>query len=316
MKKEFVIYQGKNGEIAFKGDVKKETIWASQAQIVALFDVDQSVVSRHIKNVFKDGEISEKSNMQKMHIANSDKPVVLYSLDVILAVGYRTNSKVAIGFRKWATKTLRTYLTQGFIIHPKQIAKNHEVFLQAVESVRKLLPSGGQIKAEDALELVKFFANTWVSLDAYDKSTLPQKGVSKKQVRITGHELSTAITALKRDLLKKGEATNLFAQERSRDAVEGIVGNVFQTVFGKDVYPTLEEKAAHLLYFIVKNHPFSDGNKRSGAFSFVWFLSRVGLLRTDRLTPEALTTLTLLVAESNPKEKERMIGLILLMLKQ
>ena len=159
MKKEFVIYQGKSGEIAFKGDIKKETIWASQAQIVALFDVDQSVVSRHIKNVFKDGEISEKSNMQKMHIANSDKPVALYSLDVILAVGYRTNSKVAIEFRKWATKTLRTYITQGFLIHPKQVAKNHEVFLQAVESVRKLLPVGGQVKAEDALELVKLFAD-------------------------------------------------------------------------------------------------------------------------------------------------------------
>lgn len=316
MKKEFVIYQGKSGEIAFKGDIKKETIWASQAQIVALFDVDQSVVSRHIKNVFKDGEISEKSNMQKMHIANSDKPVALYSLDVILAVGYRTNSKVAIEFRKWATKTLRTYITQGFLIHPKQVAKNHEVFLQAVESVRKLLPVGGQVKAEDALELVKLFADTWVSLDAYDKSILPQKGVSKKRVRVTGDELSMAISSLKRDLLKKGEATELFAQERSRDAVAGIVGNVFQTVFGKDVYPTLEEKAAHLLYFIVKNHPFSDGNKRSGAFSFVWFLSRVGLLRTDRLTPEALTALTLLVAESRPQEKERMIGLVLLMLKK
>lgn len=322
MKKEFVIYQGKNGEIAFKGDVKKETIWGSLQQIADLFGADKSGISRHIKNVYESGELDKGSTVAKFATVQKEgertvkRDVEYFNLDLILSVGYRVNSKTATKFRQWATKTLRTYLTQGFVIHPKQIAKNHEVFLQAVESVRKLLPSGGQIKAEDALELVKFFANTWVSLDAYDKSTLPQKGVSKKRVHITGHELSTAIAALKRDLLKKGEATNLFAQERSRDAVEGIVGNVFQTVFGKDVYPTLEEKAAHLLYFIVKNHPFSDGNKRSGAFSFVWFLSRVGLLRTDRLTPEALTTLTLLVAESNPKEKERMIGLILLMLKQ
>lgn len=316
MKKETVIYQAKTGEIAFKGDVKKETIWATQAQIVALFAVDQSVVSRHIKNVFKDGEIDQKSNMQKMHIANSDKPVILYSLDVILAVGYRTNSKVAIEFRKWATKTLRTYITQGFLIHPKEIAKNHETFLQAVESVKKLLPADSQVKAEDALELIKMFADTWVSLDAYDKSELPTKGATKKQVRITADELSEVITQLKRDLIKKKEATELFAQERSRDAVAGIVGNVFQSVFGKDAYPTTEEKAAHLLYFIVKNHPFSDGNKRSGAFSFVWFLSKTGLLRKDRMTPEALTALTLLVAESNPKEKEQMIGLILLLLKK
>lgn len=319
MKKIFAIYQGKNGEIAFKGDIKKETIWASLQQIADIFERDKSVISRHIKKIFQEEELKRDSVVAFFATTAADGKtykVEYFNLDLILSVGYRVNSKTATKFRQWATKTLRTYLTQGFLIHPKQVAKNHEVFLQAVESVRKLLPVSGQVKAEDALELVKFFANTWVSLDAYDKSTLPQKGVSKKRVHITGHELSTAIAALKRDLLKKGEATNLFAQERSRDAVAGIVGNVFQTVFGKDVYPTLEEKAAHLLYFIVKNHPFSDGNKRSGAFSFVWFLSRVGLLRTDRLTPEALTTLTLLVAESHPKEKERMIGLILLMLKK
>lgn len=319
MKKEFVIYQGKSGEIAFKGDIKKETIWASLQQIADIFERDKSVISRHIKKIFQEEELKRDSVVAFFATTAADGKtykVEYFNLDLILSVGYRVNSKTATKFRQWATKTLRTYITQGFLIHPKQVAKNHEVFLQAVESVRKLLPVGGQVKAEDALELVKLFTDTWVSLDAYDKSILPQKGVSKKRVRVTGDELSMAISSLKRDLLKKGEATELFAQERSRDAVAGIVGNVFQTVFGKDVYPTLEEKAAHLLYFIVKNHPFSDGNKRSGAFSFVWFLSRVGLLRTDRLTPEALTALTLLVAESRPQEKERMIGLVLLMLKK
>ncbi len=144
MKKEIVVYQGKDGEIALKGDVKRETIWANQAEIVKLFNVDQSVVSRHIRKIFKDGEIEKKSNMQKMHIANSDKPVAFYSLDVILAV----------------------------------------------EMVKKLLPAGGAIKADDALELIKMFAGTWLSRDAYDKSALPKTGANKKQACVTADKLS------------------------------------------------------------------------------------------------------------------------------
>ncbi len=316
MKKEIIIYQSKNGSLEFKGDFEKETIWASQAQIVDLYGVDQSVGSRHVKNIFKDGEIEEKSNMQKMHIANSDKPVVFYSLDVILSVGYRTNSKVAIEFRKWATKTLREYIVKGYTFNKKQLAKNYDEFFQAVETVKKLLPVGGQVKAEDALELVKMFAGTWFLLDAYDKQTFPKNGISKKQVRITAEELQNALAELKKELFKKKEASELFGQERQKDAIKGIVGNIFQTVFGKDAYETVEEKAAHLLYFVVKNHLFIDGNKRSGAFSFVWFLNKAGILRKDKMSPEALTALTLLVAESNSKDKDKMIGLVLQLLKK
>ena len=316
MKKEVIIYQTKRGEIEFKGDLQKETLWTTQAQIVDLFGVDQSVVSRHIRNIFKDGEIDEKSNMQKMHIANSDKPVAFYSLDVILAVGYRANSKVAIEFRKWATKTLRQHIIGGYTINRKRIAKNYDEFLRAVESVKKLLPAGGRVKAADALELIKLFANTWLSLSAYDKLALPKAGASKKQVLITAEELAKALAQLKSDLIKRQEATELFGQEKDKNAIAGIVGNVFQSIFGRDAYPALEEKAAHLLYFFVKNHPFTDGNKRSGAFAFVWFLHKAGLLRKERMSPEALTALTLLTAESNPKDKDRVIGLILQLLKK
>ncbi|EKE06877.1 MAG: hypothetical protein ACD_18C00249G0012 [uncultured bacterium] len=315
-KNKIIIYQSKKGALEFKGDFKRETIWATQAQIVELFDVDQSVVSRHIRNIFKDGEIKEKSNMQKMHIANSDKPVTFYSLDVILSVGYRTNSKVAITFRKWSTQTLREHITKGYTINKKVLAKNYDEFLQAIESVKNLLPNGGQVNARDALELIKMFAGTWLSLDAYDKETLPKTGTRKKQVKITADELQKALQELKNDLLKKKEASKLFGQERGVDAIQGIIGSIFQTVFGKDAYSSLEEKSAHLLYFIVKNHPFVDGNKRSGAFAFVWFLNKSGILRKDKITPEALTVLTLLVAESNPKDKNKMIGLILQLLKK
>lgn len=316
MKKEIIIYQSKKGQIEFKGDLQKETLWANQAQIVALFGVDQSVVSRHVRNIFKDGEIEAKSNMQKMHIPNSDKPVVFYSLDVILAVGYRTNSKVAIEFRKWSTKTLREHIVKGYTINKKRIVKNYNEFLRAVEAVQKLLPADGQVQAEDVLELIKMFASTWLSLDAYDKSTLPNSGVSKKQTKITAKELTKAIDRLKQKLIERKEATKLFASETQKDAIAGIVGNVFQSAFGKDVYQTLEEKAAHLLYFFVKNHPFIDGNKRSGAFAFVWFLQKERLLRKDKMSPEALTALTLLVAESNPKDKDRIVGLVLQLLKK
>ena len=293
-----------------KGDFHNETIWATQAEIVQLFGVDQSVISRHVKNIIKDGEIEEKSNMQKMHIANSDKPVTAYSLDIILAVGYRTNSKVAVQFRKWATQTLREHITQGFTINPARVAQNREAFLNAVEQVRKLLPPSGEVGGDAVLDLVTLFADTWFSLDAYDKESLSPKTTSKKKVSLTASSLQKGISELKTVLLKDGSATENFAQERNRDSLEGIVGNIMQTFGGQALYPTVEGKAAHLLYFIIKNHPFVDGNKRSGAFAFVWFLERAKVLDKERLTPTALTALTLLIAESSPKDKEKVIDLV------
>ena len=311
--KEIAIYQAKNGAIEFRGDFEQDTIWASQADLALLYEKDQSVISRHINGIFKDEEVDQKSNMQKMHIPNSDKPITLYSLDIVLAVGYRTNSSKAIEFRKWATKTLKQHLIEGYTINKKRIGKNYENFMKVVVDVKALLPAGNKVKTEDILELISAFANTWFSLDAYDKSSFPKKGVSKKSIQIEASELTEALSELKEDLISKKQATELFGQENNRGNIEGIVGNVFQSVFGSDVYPTLEEKAAHLLYFMVKNHPFTDGNKRSGAFAFIWFLRKARLLRVN-LSPEALTAITLLVAESNPKDKEKMVGLVLLLI--
>ena len=315
-KNNIIVYQAKSGAIELRGDFTRETIWATQSQIVNLFEVDQSVVSRHIGNIFKDGEIDKKGNMQKMHIANSDKSVAFYSLDIVLAVGYRTNSAKAILFRQWATNVLRRYLINGYTINRLRIAKNYDAFLKAIEQTKKLLPSGGQIKATDALELVKIFASTWLSLTAYDKESLPKKGITKKRLDIAVENLGKALIALKNELLLKKEASGLFGAERIKGSLAGIVGNVFQSFGGKDLYSTLEEKAAHLLYFMVKNHPFVDGNKRSGAFAFVWFLRQAGILNISKLSPEALTVLTLLVAESSPKDKEQIVGLVLMLLKK
>ena len=299
-----------------RGDISRETIWATQAQIVQLYAVDQSVVSRHINNIFKDGEVNNKSNMQKMHIANSDKPITFYSLDIILAVGYRTNSTCAIAFRQWATKTLREYIVKGYVINKKRIAKNYSSFMQAVESVRALLPAESKVDTESILELIKTFADTWFSLSAYDKGNFSARKTTKKKVALSADELAAGIAELKVRLIEKGEASGLFAQDRHGSSLEGIIGNVLQTFDGKDLYSSLEEKAAHLLYFIVKNHPFADGNKRSGAFAFIWFLRRVGLLDTRRLSPAALTAMTLLIAESHPKDKAKMTGLVAMLLKK
>lgn len=311
-----VIYQARDGSIELRGDLRKETIWATQAEIVRLFGVDQSVVSRHIKNIFKDGEIDEKSNMQKMHSANSDKPVVCYSLDVILGIGYRTNSKVAIEFRQWATKTLRQYIVGGYAINKKRIATNYAEFQKAVDNVKLLLPAGSAVDSGSIVELMSAFADTWLSLDAYDRDTLVAKGSTRKSVELTAEQLGKALETFKQTLSEKGEASDLFGVERTTGTVSGIVGNVMQTFDGKPLYPTIEEKAAHLLYFMVKNHPYIDGNKRSGAYSFVWFLHRTGVLDRERLTAPALTALTLLIAESNPTHKERMINVVLQLLRK
>jgi len=306
-----IIYQAKTGAIELRGDFTRETIWASQAQIVDLFGVDQSVVSRHIKNIFKDGEIEEKSNMQKMHIANSDKPIILYSLDVILGVGYRTNSRVAIEFRKWATKTLRGYIVDGYAINKTRIAKNYAQFLSVVDDIKKLLPWGSSVEPKDAIELVSLFADTWLSLDAYDRDALPKGKLTKKKVELTAEKVTDSLAELKAELIHKSEATDIFGIERSKGSVAGIVGNVMQSFGGKEMYKSAEEKAAHLLYFMVKNHPFTDGNKRNGAFAFVWFLKQANILDVSKLTSPALTALTILVASSEPKDKHKVIALIL-----
>ena len=314
-----VIYQGKSGAIELKGDFKKETLWASQSQISVLFDVERSVIAKHIANILKNEELDKNSVCAKFaHTAEDKKTyqVQYYNLDVILAVGYRTNSAKAIKFRKWATETLRKYILTGYVINKKQVAKNLNKFLDAVEDVKKILPANTEVKAADAIDLIKTFASTWLSLDAYDRQFFPATGEIRKQVKITAESIMEELARLKSELISKNEAGDLFGVEKAKGSITNIVGNLFQSWDNKDLYPSIEEKAAHLLYFIVKNHPFIDGNKRSGAFTFVWFLRKAKVLDASRLTPEALTALTLLVAESEPKNKDRIIGLILMLLRK
>jgi death-on-curing family protein len=316
--KQVIIYQGKNGEIILKKDLENETIWANQKEIAEIFNVNIPAINKHIKNIIQEKEL-DNSTISKMEIVQKEgkrkvkREVDYYNLDMLISVGYRINSVKGTKFRKWATKTLKQHITQGFTINPKRIEKNHQVFLKAVEDVKLLAKNNKNLNTSDVLELIKSFSYTWFSLESYDKDKFPKKG-TKKSVQITAEELEKNLDKLKQELIRKKEATEIFAQEKQKGNLKGIVGSVFQSVFSKDVYPTVEEKAAHLLYFIIKNHPFNDGNKRSGAFAFIWFLQKAGLNFQAKINPETLATLTILVAESEPKEKEKMIGIILLLL--
>ncbi|MCR4285424.1 MAG: virulence RhuM family protein [Candidatus Kaiserbacteria bacterium] len=319
--KDLVIYQAKSGALELRGDFEKETIWASLDQIAGVFGRDKSVISKHLKNIYKEGELSEQATVAKNATVQIEgkrtvvRTIEYYNLDAIISVGYRVNSKVATQFRIWATKTLREYITKGYTINKKRVGKNYDAFMKAVSDVQSLLPEHVTLDPKAVLELIKEFASTWVSLDAYDKEELELKGITKKKVSLVSSDLLSAIGDLRKELVKKNEATQMFASERREGNIEGIVGNVMQSFGGKAMYPTVEEKAAHLLYFMVKNHPFTDGNKRSGAFAFIWFLRKTGARGSRQINPPALTALTLLIAESDPSKKNQMVALVTQMLK-
>lgn len=287
-----IIYQGQSGKIEFKGDLEKQTVWATQKQIAQLFGVNSQAITKHIRNIYSEFELDKSSTCSKMEQVQIEgnkrvkRLVYHYNLDMIISVGYRINSKQATQFRIWATKTLKQNLVDGYTINKTRIKTNYLNFMQAVSNIKALLPEGGIVKTEDVIELINVFADTWVSLDAYDTNNLPQNGLNKHAIEITAGELQQVLAKFKSELIRKSNASDLFLQEQNSDALKRIIETIYQSVAGQDAYPTVEEKAAHLLYFIVKNHPFVDGNKRSGAFSFVWFLRRAKLLRAS-FSPEA-----------------------------
>lgn len=314
-----VIYQAENGAIELRGDSSAETIWASQKQMAEVFGVDVRTINDHIQNIFLSEELAEDPTIRKFRIVQVEgnrevaRDVTHYNLDMIISVGYRVNSKTATNFRKWATQTLKQHITQGYTINEKLLKEKESQYLQAIADIKKIAGQGEMVDTNNVLDIIATFSRTWFSLQSYDEEKMPTTGNTHKDLVLDIQELYADIARLKKELIHKGEATELFAQEKTPEALAGIVGNIMQSAFGKDAYPTLEEKAAHLLYFVVKNHVFNDGNKRTGAFCFVWFLRQAGIDFGHALTPEALTALTLLVAQSDPKDKDRVVGLILLM---
>jgi death-on-curing family protein len=322
MQDEVLIYQTLDDVKSIEVILKTETIWLTQEQISYLYGTKRPAITKHLKNIFNSGELNESVVCSILehttkHGAIKNKTqiskVKVYNLDAIISVGYRVNSKEATRFRQWATQRLKDYLVKGYAINQKRLEENKAQFLQTLEDLKQLAQNNTQVETKEILTLIQNFSATFFALDSYDKNEFPHQG-NQKEIEATAQELKSDLQQLKQELIKKGEATELFAQEKQAANLEGIFGNVFQTVFGQDAYPTVEEKAAHLLYFIVKNHPFNDGNKRCGAFSFVWLLQKAGYSFQDKISPETLTTLTLLIAESNPLDKEKMIGIVKLLL--
>jgi prophage maintenance system killer protein len=316
---EVALFEAPDGQIRLDVRLEHDTVWLTQAQMVRLFGRDQSVVSRHIGNVFKEGELGRESNMQKMHIANSDKPVEFYNLDVVISVGYRVKSLRGTQFRIWATRTLRDHLVQGYTLNERRLReKGLTEMEQAIRLLAHTLSSHELVNDQGraVLDVVTRYASSWRLLLQYDENRLPESPVHPTHpvAGLPPNESRRAILGLKQALLAKGEATELFGQERG-GALDGILGSIEQTFDGEALYPSVEARAAHLLYFVIKDHPFSDGNKRIGSFLFLLYLDRNGLLTrpagTLRFAENALVAVALLVAESNPAHKELLIRLIL-----
>ncbi|MBC8494138.1 MAG: virulence protein RhuM/Fic/DOC family protein [Candidatus Thioglobus sp.] len=320
MSKDIIIYQEKGHDIEVRLDVNQETIWMSQADMSELFDKDTDTIGLHLKNIYQSGELKEKATTEKSSVVRQEgnrqvkRKINFYNLDAIISVGYRVNSIKGTQFRIWATRTLKDHLSKGFTINPSRIEQNYASFMQAVDEVKTLTSNNTLLKADDVLVLIKSFAHTWFSLESFDEDKLPKGGLTKQDIQLESSTLYEAIAQLKQGLIANNQATQLFAQEKKEDTLAGIFGNVFQSVFGEDAYPTIEEKAAHLLYFIVKNHPFNDGNKRTGAFTFIWFLQKAQIDFRAKITPEALTAITLLIAQSDPTDKDKVIGLVVVLL--
>lgn len=309
-----VIYETPHTEVDIK--LSGDTLWLNQKKMADIFDTSTDNIGLHLKNIYQEGELEETSTTEESSVVQKEgnrtvkRRVKLYNLDAIIAVGYRVNSKKATAFRQWSTKIIKNHLVKGYTINKHRIQTHYQQFLQAVSDVKNLLSKDMVIDNNAILELITMFADTWLSLDAYDKDQLVAKGSTKKHVLLTAEKLCSALLQLKSSLIAKQEATELFGTERTKDSIAGIIGNVMQSFSGADVYPSIEEKAANLLYFIIKNHPFVDGNKRSGAYAFIWYLRQAGILDVTRITPPALTALTLLIAESAPKDKDRLVALV------
>ena len=280
-----------------------ETVWLRQDEIAKLYGKERSVITKHINKIFADREVDKKSNVQFLHIANSDKPVAFYNLDVILAIGYRTNSSRAIQFRIWATNVLKNYLLKGYALNQKQL-------LEAKEKSKHELLTGQE---HEILNLLAKYSKTLTLLEQYDKEKLVLAEKGRAKFVLDYEQAQTIIEEVKKELIAKKEASDLFGLE-SGDRFKGILSAIYQTFDGKELYPSLEEKAAHLLYFIIKDHPFTDGNKRIGSFLFIYFLDKNNYLYKDsgekKINDNALTALALLIAVSDPKEKDKLVKII------
>ena len=300
-KNEIVLFETTDNEVSLQVQVEDESVWLTQAQMIELFGRDQSVISRHINNVFKEEEVDKESNMHFLHIANADRPVAIYSLDVIISVGYRVKSQRGVEFRRWANSVLKDYILRGYAVNDKRINQLGQI-------VQIMKRAENQLDAQQVLSVVESYSAALDLLDDYDHQTLAKPKGNRTTYVLTYDECRSVI-----DKMKFASYSALFGNEKD-DSFKGSIGAIYQSFDGKDLYPSLEEKAANLLYFVTKNHSFSDGNKRIAATMFLYFLDKNKALFADghkRIADYTLVALTLMIAESKPEEKEMIINVIM-----
>jgi len=310
---EIVIYESAEAGSRVEVRLEDETVWLTQQQMSELFNRDRTVIARHLRNIFSSGELAEESNVQKTHFPNSDRPVSLYSLDAILSVGYRVNSRRGTEFRIWATNVLRDHIIKGYTINQRRLSEQADHYRELQEAVRLV----GEVlsqqalnapQAEGLLRVITDYAYALSVLDDYDHQQLAIRNITRKEpFEITYEAARKAVDEMADQMRSEGKVVGLFGREKDESFKRSLAA-IYQTFGGEDLYPSIEEKAAHLLYFVTKNHSFSDGNKRIAAAIFLWFLNANGLLYAEdghkRLGDNALVALTLMIAESKPQHKD------------
>ena len=290
----------------------KETIWLKVEEMAKLFDRDRSVIQRHIKNIFKENELEESSTCAKFaQVQNEgdrsiERTFNYYNLDMIISVGYRVKSPRGIAFRKWATSILKEYIVQGYAVNAKRL----NVLNKVVEIQSNIIADVLELDSREVFDVIQKYTQALELLDAYDHQIVQKPKISnEKAYQLTFNECKKLIESM-----TFSKSSTIFGKEKTKGSLEGIIGSVYQTAFGEDVYPSVQEKAANLLYFIVKDHPFIDGCKRIAASIFLYFLNKNNLLfKNDKkiISDSTLVAITLLLAESRPEEKEIMINVIM-----
>ena len=312
-KNQIEIYRSADGNIELNVKLENDTVWLTQSQMAELFGKDQSVIARHIANAFKEEEVTEESNMQILHNTQYKfRPTKIYSLDVIISVGYRVKSKQGVAFRRWATNILKQYLIKGYAINQKRL-DHYDDLKSVVNLMSRAITLQQKVTTGEYEGLFSVISDYVYALDTLDRYDYQSLGISQttreESFRATYENAMEAINALK----EKFGGSQWFANEKD-DSFKSSIGQIYQTFGGEDLYPSVEEKAAMLLYLVVKNHSFSDGNKRIAAMLFLWFMEKNGILYGEdghkRIADNTLVALTLMIAESRTEEKDVMVKVV------
>ncbi|WP_418938064.1 RhuM family protein [Leyella stercorea] len=311
------IYRSQDGSVQLNVKLENETVWLSANQMAMLFDRDAKTIRKHINNVFADGELTKESNTHFLRVANSDKPVPFYNLDVIISVGYRVKSQQGVQFRRWATSVLKQYLIKGYAINQQIKLDRYNELKDVVRLMSRAVGLQDKVTTDEysgLFNVISDYVYALDTLDQYDYQSLSISKTTKEEpFRATYDNAMEAISALK----EKFGGSKWFANEKD-DSFKSSIGQIYQTFGGEELYPSVEEKAAMLLYLVVKNHSFSDGNKRIAAMLFLWFLNNNRVLYAEdghkRIADNTLVALTLMIAESRTEEKDVMVKVVVNMI--